>query len=68
MQDYDIHVFNEAGKLSLNVSGSYVSDFAAVRAAEHLCKEHERVEVWSGSGCIFTSAPRSTRGDKVSAA
>ena len=42
--------------------------FAAVRAAEHLCKEHERVEVWSGSGCIFTSAPRSTRGDKVSAA
>jgi hypothetical protein len=58
MQDYDIHVFNEAGKLSLNMSGKYTSDFAAIRAAEHFCKEHERVEVWSGNGCIFASPPR----------
>lgn len=57
MQDYDIHLFNEDGKLSLNMTGSYASDFAAIRAAEHLCKAHERVEVWSGNGCIFASAP-----------
>jgi hypothetical protein len=62
MQDYDIHVFNQAGQLSLSMSGSYASDFAATRAAEHLCKDHERVEVWSGKGCIFTSAPRATGG------
>ena len=62
MQDYDIHIFNQAGKLSLNMSGSYASDFAAIRAAEHLCKNHERVEVWTGDGCIFSSAPRPASG------
>lgn len=62
MQDYDIHLFNEAGHLSLNMSGSFASDNAAVRAAEHLCKARERVEVWSGNGCIFASGPHNTSG------
>ena len=62
MQDYDIHLFNEAGNLSLSMTGNYASDFAAIRAAEHLCKEHEKVEVWSGQGCIFASAPRTEGG------
>jgi hypothetical protein len=58
MQDYDIRLFNEMGNLSLSMTGNYTSDFAAIRAAEHLCREHEKVEVWSGNGCIFASAPR----------
>jgi hypothetical protein len=58
MQDYDIHLFNQVGNLSLSITGNYASDFAAIRAAEHLCKEHEKVEVWSGDGCIFSSTPR----------
>jgi hypothetical protein len=62
MQDYDIHLFNEAGHLSLNMSGSFASDNAAIRAAEQLCKGRERVEVWSGNGCIFAAAPRSASG------
>ena len=62
MQDYDIHLFNQAGNLSLNMSGSFASDLAAIRAAEHLCKAQERVEVWSGNGCIFTSVPRAPGG------
>ena len=62
MQDYDIHLFNQAGNLSLSMTGNYVSDFAAIRAAEHLCKDHEKVEVWSGNGCIFASAPRGEAG------
>jgi hypothetical protein len=59
MRDYDIRVFNQSGNLSLSMSRNYVSDFAAIRAAEHLCKDHEKVEVWSGQGCIFSSIPRS---------
>jgi hypothetical protein len=62
MRDYDIRVFNQAGSLSLCMSGNYASDFAAIRAAEHLCKEHEKVEVWNGQGCIFASAPRAHGG------
>jgi hypothetical protein len=59
MQDYDIHLFNAAGKLSLNMSSSFANDAAAIRAAEHLCKARERVEVWGGNGRIFASALRS---------
>jgi hypothetical protein len=58
MQDYDIHLFNAAGHLSLNMSGSFASDRAAIRAAEQLCKVRERVEVWSSDGRIFASTPR----------
>jgi len=58
MQDYDIHLFNAAGNLSLNMSGSFSSDSAAIRAAEQLCKPQERVEVWGSNGCIFASALR----------
>jgi hypothetical protein len=58
MQDYDIRLFNKAGNLSLSMTGNYASDFAAIRAAEHLCRDHERVEVWNGIGCIFASVPR----------
>jgi hypothetical protein len=58
MQDYDIHLFNQAGQLSLSMTGNYISDFAAIRAAEYLCKAHEKVEVWTGNGCIFSSSPR----------
>ncbi|HWY63407.1 MAG TPA: hypothetical protein VNW15_16010 [Rhizomicrobium sp.] len=68
MQDYDIHLFNETGKLSLSMRGNYASDFAAIRAAEYLCKEHEKVEVWSGEGCIFASAPRGDSGSHLTAA
>ena len=57
MQDYDIHLFNQSGRLSLSMAGHYPSDIAAIRAAEHICKEHEKVEVWSGEGCIFAYAP-----------
>ena len=57
MRDYDIRLFNQQGQLSLSMSGNYVSDFAAIRAAEHLCKDNETIEVWSGEGCIFASAP-----------
>ena len=57
MQDYDIHLFNQAGRLSLSLSGHYASDSAAIRAAEDICKEHEKVEVWNGEGCIFAYAP-----------
>lgn len=57
MQDYDIHLFNQAGRLSLSMSAHYPSDLAAIRAAEHLCKDHEKVEVWSGEGRIFRYAP-----------
>jgi hypothetical protein len=62
MQDYDIRLFNRSGALSLSMSGNYASDFAAIRAAEHLCREHEKVEVWNGSGCIFASTPRGDSG------
>lgn len=57
MQDYDIHLFNQAGHLSLSLCGHYASDIAAIRAAEDICKSHEKVEVWSGDGCIFSYAP-----------
>ena len=62
MQDYDIHLFNAAGNLSLNMSGSFSSDSAAIRAAEQLCKPQERVEVWGSNGCIFASPPRTVYG------
>jgi hypothetical protein len=58
MQDYDIHLFNEAGQLSLNMSGSFLNNGAAIHAAQQLCKKRERVEVWSSEGCIFASRPR----------
>ena len=62
MQDYDIRLFNQSGALSLTMSGNYVNDFAAIRAAEHLCREHEKFEVWNGTGCIFASTPRGKPG------
>jgi hypothetical protein len=68
MQDYDIHIFNPAGHLSLSVSGRYASDLAARRAAEHLTKENERVEVWSSKGRIFVATPRAATGGTQSAA
>jgi hypothetical protein len=67
MQAYDIHLFNEAGQLSLNMSGSFASDNAAIRAAEQLCKGRERVEVWSSNGCVFASAPRCSNGTRPAA-
>lgn len=68
MQNYDIRLFNRAGNLSLSVAGNYASDFAAIRAAEHFCKDHETVEVWGATGCIFASAPRREPGGHLSAA
>ena len=58
MQDYEIRIINRDGALSLVAVDRHVSDFTAIRAALHLCKEGDKAEVWRGDECVYADTPR----------
>ena len=57
MQDYETRIINAAGELSLVAIDRHTSDFAAIRAALHLCKQSETAQVWRDV-CIYRDEPR----------
>jgi hypothetical protein len=58
MLDYETRIIHRDGTLSLVAVDKHISDFTAIRAALHLCKEGDRVQVWRGDECVYADAPR----------
>ena len=61
MQIYETRIINAAGELSLVAVERHTSDFAAIRAALHLCKERETTQVWREDICIYQDNPPAVR-------
>lgn len=55
MRGYETKIISTAGTISLQISGGYASDFAAIRAAQKLCATGECAEVWRDDVCIYAS-------------
>jgi hypothetical protein len=57
MQEYELRIYKAERVATLVAMGSYLSDFAAVRAARKLCLDGQGAEVWRNDVCIFAEAP-----------
>jgi hypothetical protein len=57
MQEYELRIYRSERIPTLVAMGSYLSDFAAVRAARTLCREGHAAEVWRDDVCIFAESP-----------
>jgi|ERR1700722_7876026 hypothetical protein len=62
MHDYEIRLYDKAGKLSLLYSSNYLGDEAAIQAAQKHCRAGDVVEVWRDQVCVFTDgSPKEAR-------
>jgi hypothetical protein len=58
MQDYETHIYKADGSISLVAINRHTSDFAAIRAALHLCKKGDTARVWRNDKCVYTDILR----------
>jgi hypothetical protein len=54
MQVYETRLTTR-GALSLVASQLYINDFAAIRAAQQMSSDGDRIEVWRGETCVYAS-------------
>jgi hypothetical protein len=52
MQTYEIRVLKDHSRSTAIIAQRYISDHAALRAAQHFAQGH-RFEVWRGIDCIY---------------
>lgn len=57
MRQYELKIYRAQHVTALTAIGSYLSDFAAIRAARTLCREGQGAEVWRDDVCIFAEPP-----------
>ena len=57
MQQYELKIYRAEQVAALTAIGSYLSDYAAIRAARTLCREGQGAEVWRDDVCIFAEPP-----------
>jgi hypothetical protein len=54
MHQYEIRIFRDrADSVSLMMTRSYFSNFAAIRAAQTMCGPGEICQVWRDDVCLF---------------
>jgi hypothetical protein len=58
MHEYETYVIGSNGKVSLIAAATQFSDFAAIRAAQKLCRTGQSVEVWRDDICVYSERPK----------
>jgi hypothetical protein len=58
MRVYDIRIVKADNGLALTMSGSYLNDFSAVRAAQILVQTGQFAQVWRDEECIYDDSSR----------
>ena len=54
MENYEIRIVKE-GRRPIIYACPHASDHAAIRRAQGLAAEHDKVEVWRGLDCIYAT-------------